>query len=50
MTERNGMDIHDKTWFPVSRGKKRVTSERDKDAGKKAHQKFGFLFRFYFLG
>jgi len=29
MTERKGMDVHDKTWLAISRGKKRVTSERD---------------------
>jgi len=37
MTERNGMDVHDKTWLPISRRKNRVTSERDEDAVKKAH-------------
>ena len=30
MTERKGMDVHNKTWLAISRGKKRVTSERDK--------------------
>ena len=29
MTERKGMDVHEKTWFAISREKKRVTSERD---------------------
>jgi len=47
------MDVHDKTWLPISRGKNRVTSERDEDAGKKAHQKFLFVsvlfFRLIFL-
>jgi len=26
---KKGMDVHDKTWLAISRGKKRVTSERD---------------------
>jgi len=29
MTAKTGMDVHDKTWLAISRGKKRVTSERD---------------------
>jgi len=47
MTERNGVDVHDKTWLPISRGNNRITSERNKDAGKKAHQIFG-CFSFIF--
>jgi len=29
MTERKGMDVHEKNWLAISRGKKRVTSEHD---------------------
>ena len=47
------MDVHDKTWLPISRWKKRVTNEGDEDAGKKAHQNYLFVsvlfFRLIFL-